>query len=132
MKKLKNFLLVTFVFSVMSFHLAGQQIIRVIPKEINDVLTNPGIGFTTFQRFNGDSLNNGLTWTEGLPIKYQKFNGNLENKDYPMTSIAYFRVYWEYLEPEIGKFNWAMIDLSLIHISEPTRRTPISYAVFCL
>ena len=26
----------------------------------------------------------------------------------------------------------AMQDLSLIHISEPTRRTPISYAVFCL
>src|SRR5680860_1479004 len=23
------------------------------------------------------------------------------------------------------------VDLSLIHISEPTRRTPISYAVFC-
>src|SRR5665647_3848779 len=26
----------------------------------------------------------------------------------------------------------AQEDLSLIHISEPTRRTPISYAVFCL
>src|SRR5665647_3139945 len=26
----------------------------------------------------------------------------------------------------------AVIHLSLIHISEPTRRTPISYAVFCL
>src|SRR5680860_1327801 len=26
----------------------------------------------------------------------------------------------------------AMCWLSLIHISEPTRRTPISYAVFCL
>src|SRR5664279_3244858 len=26
----------------------------------------------------------------------------------------------------------ALQDLSLIHISEPTRRTPISYAVFCL
>src|SRR5664279_1606381 len=25
-----------------------------------------------------------------------------------------------------------ILDLSLIHISEPTRRTPISYAVFCL
>ena len=25
----------------------------------------------------------------------------------------------------------AALDLSLIHISEPTRRTPISYAVFC-
>ena len=26
----------------------------------------------------------------------------------------------------------AAVGLSLIHISEPTRRTPISYAVFCL
>ena len=25
-----------------------------------------------------------------------------------------------------------LLKLSLIHISEPTRRTPISYAVFCL
>src|SRR5665647_3459265 len=25
-----------------------------------------------------------------------------------------------------------IVPLSLIHISEPTRRTPISYAVFCL
>ena len=29
-------------------------------------------------------------------------------------------------------FVGIMLDLSLIHISEPTRRTPISYAVFCL
>ena len=29
--------------------------------------------------------------------------------------------------------GWAKLQqLSLIHISEPTRRTPISYAVFCL
>ena len=28
--------------------------------------------------------------------------------------------------------NNITIALSLIHISEPTRRTPISYAVFCL
>ena len=27
---------------------------------------------------------------------------------------------------------WAVIDLSLIHISEPTRQAEISYAVFCL
>ena len=27
---------------------------------------------------------------------------------------------------------YAVVKLSLIHISEPTRRTPISYAVFCL
>src|SRR5680860_377140 len=27
--------------------------------------------------------------------------------------------------------SWTGVRLSLIHISEPTRRTPISYAVFC-
>src|SRR5680860_1183475 len=30
-----------------------------------------------------------------------------------------------------GRFTRAYDALSLIHISEPTRRTPISYAVFC-
>ena len=30
-------------------------------------------------------------------------------------------------------WGWGKLyHLSLIHISEPTRRTPISYAVFCL
>src|SRR5664279_6437455 len=33
--------------------------------------------------------------------------------------------------PHRGEQATAM-ELSLIHISEPTRRTPISYAVFCL
>ena len=32
---------------------------------------------------------------------------------------------------EPGHNGW-IVGLSLIHISEPTRRTPISYAVFCL
>ena len=32
----------------------------------------------------------------------------------------------------VAKKTGKVIDLSLIHISEPTRRTPISYAVFCL
>ena len=31
-----------------------------------------------------------------------------------------------------GWFKDTALVLSLIHISEPTRRTPISYAVFCL
>src|SRR5664279_1424529 len=36
---------------------------------------------------------------------------------------------------DLGSLRLAIddaVDLSLIHISEPTRRTPISYAVFCL
>ena len=36
---------------------------------------------------------------------------------------------WDKTYPKSDKVNHS---LSLIHISEPTRRTPISYAVFCL
>jgi hypothetical protein len=96
--------------------LSGQeQHVKLIvkPVEIHDVLNNPGIGFTTFQRFNGDDLNEGTGWTEGYPIVYQVFNGDLANKDYPQTSIAYFRVYWRYVEPEPGQYNWPMIDKAL-------------------
>ena len=88
-------------------------IVKVLPKEIDDVLINPGIGFTTFQRFNGDDLNAGSGWTEGLPIVYQDFDGDLTNKNYPQTTIAYFRVNWRFLEPEPLKYNWSMIDKAL-------------------
>ena len=91
----------------------AQRIVTVRPKEIDDVLVNPGIGFMTFQRFNGDELNVGLKWTEGYPIVYQEFKGSLENKDHPMTSIAYFRVYWKFIEPEQGKYAWALLDTAL-------------------
>jgi hypothetical protein len=88
--------------------------IKVVkPTEIFDVLNNPGIGFTTLQRFNGDKLNEGMGWTEGLPIVYQEFNGDLTNDNYPQTTIAYFRVDWSFLEPEMGKYNWPMIDKAL-------------------
>ncbi|MHC4396023.1 MAG: DUF4832 domain-containing protein [Planctomycetota bacterium] len=90
----------------------AQKTIKVRPTEIDEVLTNPGIGFTTFQRFNGDKLNP-KGWTEGFPIEYQGFDGNLENENYPMTSIAYFRIYWKYIEPEMGKYRWDLIDKAL-------------------
>jgi hypothetical protein len=61
--------------------LEAQRMITVKPAETDDVLTNPGMGFMTFQRFNGDALNEGIGWTEGFPIEYQEFDGNLEKKD---------------------------------------------------
>lgn len=91
------------------------------PKEIQDILNNPGMGFTTFQRFNGDTLttiNNNLGWTEGEPIVYQKFKGDLTNKQFPQTSIAYWRVYWKYLEPEKGKYRWDLIDQAIATAQE--------------
>jgi hypothetical protein len=85
----------------------------VRPRTIDDVLVNPGIGFMTFQRFNGDTLNEGKSWTEGYPIDYQDFKGSLENENHPMTSVAYFRVYWRFMEPEKGNYRWDLIDNAL-------------------
>lgn len=91
----------------------AQETITVRPKEIDDVLTNPGIGFMTFQRFNGDRLNEAKKWTEGYPIDYQDFDGTLENENHPMTSLAYFRVYWRFVEPVEDKYRWDLIDNAL-------------------
>ena len=113
MKKTEKFLFVLLVLLIVAIEVPAQKIITVRFKETDEVLTNPGIGFMTFQRFNGDKSNEGAGWTEGKPIDYQKFNGNLVTKDHPMTSIAYFRVYWRFLEPEMGKYNWEMIDYAL-------------------
>lgn len=93
----------------------GTLIVR--PKEIQGILQNPGIGFTTFQRFNGDTLNSGIDWTEGYPIQYQKSN-NTTNENYPQTTIAYWRAYWRYLEPEKGKYRWDLIDQALATAEE--------------
>ncbi len=93
--------------------LYAQETVLVRFNETDEVLINPGIGFNTFQRFNGDTLNGGSGWTEGFPIDYQKFDGDLTNPDHPATTTAYFRVYWRFLEPEKGKYNWEMIDKAL-------------------
>jgi hypothetical protein len=100
MKKMKSLLFILVTFSGLAIELSAQKKIYVRPVEIDDVLINPGIGFMTFQRFNGDELNEGSGWTEGFPIEYQEFDGNLENKNHPQTSIAYHRVYWKFVEPD--------------------------------
>lgn len=102
-----------FLIAAAGFGQPAEKTVIVRPTEIDDVLVNPGIGFMTFQRFNGDALNEGLKWTEGYPIVYQEFKGTLENKNHPMTSIAYFRVYWKFLEPEQGKYRFDLLDTAL-------------------
>src|SRR3989339_299374 len=91
----------------------SQGTVTVRPKLIDDVLVSPGIGFMTFQRFNGDKLNEGKKWTEGYPIVQQEFDGKLENENRPMTSLAYFRVYWKFVEPAKDEYRWDLIDKTL-------------------
>ena len=103
MKKSIFNLNVIIVILLITIDLSAQETVTVRFRETDEVLTNPGMGFTTFQRFNGDKTNEGVGWTEGMPINYQEFDGNLVTPDHPMSSIAYFRVYWRFLEPEMGK-----------------------------
>ena len=91
----------------------GQKMVIVPPQVTEDVLVNPGIGFMTFQRFNGDSLNPGTKWTEGYPIVYQPFHGKRTMENHPLTSLAYFRLYWKFLEPAQGQYRWELIDKAL-------------------
>ncbi len=60
----------------------------VYPEASDEVIVNPGMGWTTFNSFNGDEV----------------------NRNYPRSSIAYFRLYWDQLEPEEGIYNWDIID----------------------
>src|SRR5665647_3820688 len=80
-----------------------------------------------------------LPTPEGLPREWVKAaaeNRNEDEKLFSMIREAFRRKIdvgvhvptYPQFRDKIGQF----LDLSLIHISEPTRRTPISYAVFCL
>src|SRR5437899_6087705 len=62
-------------------------VIVVRPKEIHDVLVNPGMGITTFQRFNGQVPNPPLKWSEVGPVT--KLPQAPTKPDFPETSISY-------------------------------------------
>lgn len=59
--------------------------------KLEDLLVNPGMGWTTFHSFENDAINEG----------------------YPPSSIAYYRIYWNDFEPERGNIPFSTIDASL-------------------
>src|SRR5665647_1340414 len=50
----------------------------------------------------------------------------------PLPATRDVRLLCDRYIKEVVRLHGVPLSLSLIHISEPTRRTPISYAVFCL
>ncbi|MBV8475816.1 MAG: DUF4832 domain-containing protein [Acidobacteria bacterium] len=90
---------------------AQRDTVIVRPAPINDVLTNPGMGIETFQRFNGQATNPPLEWSEVGPVT--KLAQATTKPDFPDTTIAYLRWYWNALEPQQGRFRWDIIDLAL-------------------
>ena len=87
---------------------------RVRPRETKDWLPNPHRGTTTFQRFNGDPLFPGLTWSDkDGPLVFPPFEGNLANPQYPHTTLSYCRWVWRVLEPQKGQYRWEVIERAL-------------------
>jgi hypothetical protein len=127
---MKNIIFCSFL--LLSLHCFAQKqdnLIIVKPKEIDDVLTNPGIGFTTFQMFNGD--NHKPNQDVVREINLGQYNNPIEireNNNYPETTIAYFRINWSVIEPERGKYRWDYIDslLELAHAHDQTLMLRIS------
>ena len=112
---------------------AQRNVVVVRPKEINDVLVNPGMGITTFQRFNGQEPNPALKWSEVGPVA--KLPQAATKPDFPDTSVSYCRWYWNVLEPEPGKYNWEIVDLAIdearahgqkLAIRRPRRRNRVT------
>ena len=91
--------------------LAQSGMVVVRPAESDEVLVNPGMGITTFQRFNGQTLNSGLTWSEEGPTA--KLADAANSPDFPAASIAYCRWFWDTIEPEPGHYRWEVIDTAL-------------------
>jgi len=107
--KLVRSLLIIVVFCGGLF--AQRNTVLVRPKPIDDVLLNPNMGFTTFNRFNGQATNPPLEWSELGPV--EKLPQAAGKPDFPGTTIAYLRWYWTALEPEHGKYRWDILDLAL-------------------
>jgi hypothetical protein len=90
--------------------LAWCQTMVIHPQRIDDVLVNPGMGIQTFQRFNGDPLNDGVRWSEEGPVA-EIPPGSTPN--FPRSTISYCRWFWETLEPAKGEVRWSIIDRAL-------------------
>ncbi len=93
-------------------------ILTVRPAETGEVLINPGIGFSTFQMFNGDNhrANQDVLRETDLE-RFRNDPGIQENIHHPPTSLAYFRILWKAMEPRRGEYQWDYLDelLSLAH-----------------
>src|SRR5437899_5809238 len=71
---------------------AQTETVVVRPIASEELLVNPGMGITTFQRFNGQELNAGLGWSEDGPTT--KLSDAASSPDFPDSSIAYCTWFW--------------------------------------
>jgi hypothetical protein len=86
---------------------AGGKTVTIKPRETNELLANPGMGWQTFHHFADDDPN-----LDGLP-----------------SGAAYFRFYWRELEPREGQIDFAKLDDLLAHAHRAGQK--LSFRVMC-
>src|SRR5258708_12230650 len=106
---LRRIFLLSAIAGAISLTAFGQNETVVIrPEPIDEVIVNPGMGITTFQRFNGQPLNQGLQWSEAGPTAKQ--SGDSARSVFPDTSVASCRWFWTELQPPADPTRWEIID----------------------
>jgi len=79
----------------------------VTPRETDELLANPGMGWQTFHRFANEDEN-----LAGLP-----------------STCAYFRFYWRDLEPAEGKIDFAKLDSLLARARKAGQK--LAFRIMC-
>src|SRR5438132_9017014 len=90
---------------------AQSNVVVIRPREIHDVLVNPGMGITTFQRFNGQEPNAPLKWSEVGPVT--KLGQAPTKPDFPEASISYAVFCLKKKKTETGTFHREIVDQSV-------------------
>lgn len=91
-------------------------------KELQGVIYNPYIGFTSFQHFRGEKLYSdcitgrvGVASTETenyecYPVPEGVEENGREQGYYPDNTVVYIRILWKEFEPKPGQYNYAFIE----------------------
>jgi hypothetical protein len=82
------------------------------------------MGIETFQRFQGQPLNEGVRWSEVGPEKAGT-DASARQIDFPASSVAYLRWFWSQLEPQRGTYRWSIIDDALAEAHRHGQRLAI-------
>ncbi|MBT3341568.1 MAG: DUF4832 domain-containing protein [Gemmatimonadetes bacterium] len=81
------------------------------------LLSNPHKGCATFQRFNGDPLNEGTRWSEEGPVSFSDpaapVPTPLVAAGYLPSTVSYCRWFWDVLEPSQGHLDFGVIEAAL-------------------
>lgn len=79
-------------------HADDTERVRVLPEDTGAALVNPGMGWT-------------LHYYSNVPTNYGSKLAPSDTIDFfPGLSTIYLRIPWCFLEPEEGRFNWALLD----------------------